>query len=281
VLVPATTVFAAPFSYSYQCSTSFTTHYTAAFVYQCAITGFLVPAWELLLLYLHSRQLAAIEACTTPAEQNIFRRSLWTRLLGSALVPRLLRPVALQVDDDGAALPRAVYFHAPGCLVQLVTLLCLLLTFGSVFPLLGVAFAVTMVCYTCFAQLKLGRFVVISTQHNLLKQLAMVEADCAHFELASNWLWAFVTVACWFYAFVLFDTLGDAEGIAGAWWVLLVMGLLPAVLFAGYRVSVRLWRGDARDMPTATMAATASLELGGLSLLTAAVHNPLDKPVTY
>jgi hypothetical protein len=45
-----------------------------------------------------------------------------------------------------------------------------------------------------------------------------------------------VTVSCWFYTLFLFDTLGDAVGFEGAYWVLIVVPLLPLVLYV-------LWRG--------------------------------------
>ena len=56
--------------------------------------------------------------------------------------------------------PRStVFFDAPACLVLLVTLLGLLLTFGAVFPPLAAALAATVCCFSYFTQLKLGRFV--------------------------------------------------------------------------------------------------------------------------
>jgi hypothetical protein len=41
-----------------------------------------------------------------------------------------------------------------------------------------------------------------------------------------------VTFSCLFYALFLFDTLGDAVGFQGALWVLIVVPLVPALLFA-------------------------------------------------
>jgi hypothetical protein len=44
-----------------------------------------------------------------------------------------------------------------------------------------------------------------------------------------------ITVSCWFYTLFLFDTLGDSEGFDGAFWLLFVMPLMPAFLYAIYR----------------------------------------------
>jgi hypothetical protein len=49
-------------------------------------------------------------------------------------------------------------------------------------------------------------------------------------------VWMLVTVSCWFYTLFLFDTLGDAVGFQGAYWVLIVMPLMPLVLYALWRV---------------------------------------------
>jgi H+/Cl- antiporter ClcA len=41
-----------------------------------------------------------------------------------------------------------------------------------------------------------------------------------------------VTLSCLFYTLFLFDTLGDAVGFQDALWVLIVVPLLPALLYA-------------------------------------------------
>jgi hypothetical protein len=40
-----------------------------------------------------------------------------------------------------------------------------------------------------------------------------------------------VALSCWFYTLFLFDTLGDAVGFEGAYWVLIVVPLTPVVLY--------------------------------------------------
>ena len=161
------TSFAAPFTYSYQCSASFTTHYAPAFVNVAILTGFLVPALQLLLLILHSRQLDKLEACVdAPEERSALLASAWTSVLGSPLVGRLLRPVALrppaaaladqqqqqqqQQHQQQQQQQQMDILNVNGCLIQVVTLLGLLLTFGTVFPPLGVTLAVAMLCYTFY-----------------------------------------------------------------------------------------------------------------------------------
>jgi hypothetical protein len=43
-----------------------------------------------------------------------------------------------------------------------------------------------------------------------------------------------VTLSCMFDTLFLFDTLGDAVGFKGAYWVLIVMPLMPVVLYTIY-----------------------------------------------
>ena len=43
-----------------------------------------------------------------------------------------------------------------------------------------------------------------------------------------------ITASCWFYTLFIFDTLGDAVNFSGAYWVLIVMPLMPLVLYGIY-----------------------------------------------
>jgi hypothetical protein len=49
-----------------------------------------------------------------------------------------------------------------------------------------------------------------------------------------------VTVSCLFYTLFLFDTLGDAAGFRGAYWVFIVMPLVPLCLYAAVQTAGQL-----------------------------------------
>jgi len=49
-------------------------------------------------------------------------------------------------------------------------------------------------------------------------------------------VWMLITVSCWFYTLFLFDALGDAKGFDGAYWVLIVMPMMPLVLYVIHRI---------------------------------------------
>ena len=46
--------------------------------------------------------------------------------------------------------------------------------------------------------------------------------------------WMLITVSANFYTLFLFDTLGDSVGFQGAYWVLIVMPLMPLCMFSVY-----------------------------------------------
>ena len=79
----------------------------------------------------------------------------------------------------------------------------------------------------------------IARERNAADQLSGVDRKCGLFDLTpKKWIWIYAVLGCWFYGFVLFDTLGDDEGFDSAWWALLLMGVLPLVLYAAYRTAV-------------------------------------------
>jgi hypothetical protein len=58
-------------------------------------------------------------------------------------------------------------------------------------------------------------------------------------------MWMLVTASCWFYTLFLFDTLGDAVGFRGAYWVLIVMPLMPGVLYVSTLLLYVVLHGNA------------------------------------
>ena len=124
-------------------------------------------------------------------------------------------------------------------LVTVLTYLGLLLTFGAVFPPLVLCLAVTMLSITVFARLKVGRLLVQAREQGRAEEYGhILEQDCADISSISGGT-ALVTravrgiccFACGFYTLFLFDTLGDAQGLSGSYWVLIVCPtVLPILL---------------------------------------------------
>ena len=107
----------------------------------------------------------------------------------------------------------------------------LLLTFGTLFPPLGLAITATMFFYVLYAQMKVGRFLAQAMEVRAFKYVVIVIAQCQallDYPLSEK-LWVMVTLCCWFYACVLFDTLGDAETSDNAYWVVIFYGIAASI----------------------------------------------------
>jgi hypothetical protein len=76
---------------------------------------------------------------------------------------------------------------------------------------------------------------------------------------SSDFLWLLVPLSSLFYSLILFDTLGDAVGAQRAYWVLIVMAVLPGVLYV-------LWLLLDRWQPSAAMGRVISMNTFGVEL---------------
>jgi Leucine-rich repeat (LRR) protein len=262
-----------PFTYSYQCSSSFVTYYAPTFVIMCNISGFVLPALRLLLLWLRVN--------VSPASR------LYTMV--TAATPRILREL-LSPQDLAQARSNPLYrpvFDANKLVMSLVTYLALLLTFGALFPPLAVCCAVAVVSVVLTARLEVGRYVSAAVAEDRQDCLDEVESACAGVATPQQLrmaLYLVLTVSCMFYTLFLFDTLGYAVGFAGAFWVLIVVPLLPAVAWA-LHTAIRL-RSSRSAAATHTVkdSNTADLEVGvelvnvpaasGIGVMPAAVVEP-------
>jgi Leucine-rich repeat (LRR) protein len=227
-----------PFTYSYQCSSSFVTYYAPTFVIMCIISSFVLPAQRLLLLWLRVNVSPAsrLYAMVTAATPRILRELLSPQDLAQARSNPLYRPV----------------LDANKLVMSLATYLALLLTFGALFPPLAVCCAVAMVSVVLTAQLEVGRYVNAAVAADRQDCLDEVESACAGVATPQQLrmaLYLVLTVSCMFYTLFLFDTLGYEVGFAGAFWVLIVVPLLPVVAWAlqtVLRLPSSRWAGATR-----------------------------------
>jgi hypothetical protein len=240
----AGTSYAPPFAYSYECSSSFITYYSPAFVIMCMVAGFGIPLAQVVLQRLHERAVVG---------------SRWHAALDLVL-PRILKPGKGTSEDRGvrrsASNAYSPVFDASQHVITLLTYLALLLTFGAVFSPLAVCFAVTVISMAAFTRLKVGRFltnagicrageVTRDDSHGKgefraeaeepgapdlgQNDLALLEQECEGVgseKVLGRSVAMVVAFSCVFYTLFLFDTLGDAVGLRGAYWVLIVTPLL-------------------------------------------------------
>jgi Leucine-rich repeat (LRR) protein len=213
-----TTAYSPPFTYNYQCSSSFVTYYAPSFVFMCVISAFLSPMLRMLLMWLRTCLQVGTRAHT----------------LVTSVLPRILLDPADRSTADARSPPLwdpAQHFNA------LLTYLALLLTFGALFPPLAVCCAVTMVALEVVARLQVGRYVAAAERSDQTACFTAIDDLCRtvmSVDQMSAVVRTILAVTCWFYTLFLFDTLGDAMGFAHAFWVLIVVPLLP--------LAVALWR---------------------------------------
>ena len=127
----------------------------------------------------------------------------------------------------------------------MTTIICTLgifLTFGALFPPLGVALAVSILATVRNFKANVSRLIVSATERHNSKVLEQIQAECSSeksLTMLRNSVWMLVTISCWFYTLFLFDTLGDSVGFNKAYWVLIVMPLMPLVMYIMYRVACK------------------------------------------
>ena len=244
--VESSSTYNPPFAYSYQCSSDLVTHYAPAFVYVCIISTFFVPLWNLfgMLSYKH----AVPDTNWFFFLQNFF--------------PYIVRPLRSDLDRqslDAESINIETRFYANRVLRLLITDLALLLTFGAVFPPLAIAFTMTILMLVLRAKLELGRFISTAEETNNVQYIDVIEAECLGVGSTGalrNVTWTLLTISCCFYTLFLFDSLGDSFGFEGAFWILIVMPVMPLCIFVTQRTCIKLqmcstaltpqnvWRGE-------------------------------------
>jgi Leucine-rich repeat (LRR) protein len=225
-----------PFAYSYQCSSSIITYYGPAFVILCIVRTFLAPAVQMGMFGLYA---------------DATEGTWWKRVL-LPLVPPVLRPFAVspqsssegngrdvEVVPDSAFNVYQPYFDANQLILSMITYCGILMTFGVMFPPVAVAVVATMVSVLYSAKLKTGCFICAALAANRLDLLRVLEEEskqAGFFAVVERALWMVITTSCLFCTLFLFDTLGDSVGFSGAYWLLIVMPLLPLGLYLSYLV---------------------------------------------
>jgi hypothetical protein len=92
--------------------------------------------------------------------------------------------------------------------------------------------AVTMVLTAIFVMLKVGRLLTNASEEKQHKYAEIIEQECANVATPTTMrraFWMLLWFGCWFYTLFLFDILGDKVGFYRAYWVIIVVPLLPLV----------------------------------------------------
>ena len=203
----STTSYSPPFTYSYQCSSSFITYYSPVFMLVCIISTFVIPILQMIWIKLKK------------SNSMFFNLS---RLLHPTRYHSNI-PVLLDIDE--------IY----KLLVFELTLVGLILTFGTIFPPLAVAFFMTACGKVYYHQAILGRYITSVANLKVYSQLDMLENNLKVQPLVSTIRkcgWVLIYTACSFYTLFLFDILADDVGFYKAYWVLIVIPCIPLCIYA-------------------------------------------------
>ena len=92
---------------------------------------------------------------------------------------------------------------------------------------------------------KIDRLVKIAKEKIRMDYIEVINSECEgcfDSEVVRGSVWLIISISCCFYSFFLFDTLGASEGVYGAYWVVIVMLLVPLFVYVIYRIIVRVWK---------------------------------------
>jgi Leucine-rich repeat (LRR) protein len=232
----ATTSYDPPFSYSYQCSSSLLAYYAPAFVYMSLIVTFMHP-------------LLSVAHC---ALYKHFGQSTQGRTIVSYCVPRILciDNDAFTGQSEAPHDPTQLLWDANQFLLVILSYVGVLLTFGVVFPPLALSMCVAVFSAVYLARIEVGRYLSATIAANALAYVDAVNAACDGVGSVAQLGQAAGVILCVmgvFYAFFLFDTLGDAQGARAACWVMIVLPLVPVLLWTAWEAVARPARGRRVD----------------------------------
>ena len=279
----ASTSYSPPFIYSYQCSSDFVTYYSSVFLFLCIISAFIIPLLDMTLI-------------------RLSRHYQWmTQLieLGTMIHSTEEAPAMESIDDTATTTAAAVCSppsppSAPPMMpidevyeffVSQLTYIGLLITFGTVFPLLAVPILVAIYRRLYYHRGIIGRYIslleVKGSAGTVASCLAAIERDCKVQPLLSTIQrcgWALLSLACCFYSAFLFDTLGDEAGFYRSYWVLVAMPLLPLCIYGAGRLLMLYYDLSGTCVPsyftTATTTGLRTVEGMELCKTTSAAWTP-------
>ena len=215
-----------PFLYSYQCSSVFLRKYASLYGVMFVMVGFLLPSAKVLSCLFLAK-------CTPGSRMYSFVLRL---------VPLPLRPLAPCLQP-GMRLP--VFFEKQRFVVRLMSLLSVLLTFGLLFPPLGLLQCAALYCYIYYEQLVLGRLLCQARDRGIGYVRCIVEHECSGVARPIvQSVSAIGLFACAIFSFFVFDTLGDAVGWRDALWALFITLLVPPLLYEAAVRTADHWGGN-------------------------------------
>jgi hypothetical protein len=219
-----------PFIYSYQCSSIFITSYSSVYVYLFLITSFGLPLAILTVKGLHSRY----------AVKDI---DLLSFKLLDMLLPEVARPLEEELPCDYKPL-----VQIDKLCVVMISSTGILITFGALFPPLAAVIVVSVLLTTYTVQLAVGKLLTESQKANYIHYTMRLNEECDGMQSAfRHVVYLLLVFAASFYAFFVYDMLGDEVGWLRAIWAPVCLAMMPLVLYLCIVVGRVLYEAIRKD----------------------------------
>lgn len=203
---------------------------------QCELHHFLCPGVHLHVDHYGVRQSGAVRWYATLTPNTTLHTTV------SIVIPRIYKLPSVDVPVPGNV-SQLIILRATSSLVNVLTHVSVLLTFGAIFPPVALAMAVSTTAVVYISIRNMQTFVRAAVDVGQFEYVDVVNGECAGVGARSQLIVAARIVICFcclFYTLFLFDTLGDAQGFGAAVWVLVVVPCAPFVVYGVgevYRVS--------------------------------------------
>lgn len=227
------------FEYSYLCSGYILRALLPVFMDLFYMQGFLYPAVSCLLKY--------VPACKSAWQSAKPKLLKWVEdSFGDCLEHLLIWWFDLKEDQPLDTLTpdqfeRHVkkYFNIENFADEFVTCIALLLTFGTIFPPVGIIICVTMASLTYQMQFTYHKIVNEVNEGVRNHFITVLDAQAAHVvTYIRRSVWSIITFSCFFYSLFLFDIIGDVRSVRGTIWAPLLILLLPFILWVANIIAV-------------------------------------------
>ncbi len=233
------------FEYSYQCSSSLMTEYTAVFIYFILESAIIQPVihqvFRMFQFWLRSKQVkeetwnnntavdSDIEKKHTDKELMLKQRFTLSSTILQIMDYFLMRPEKSKSDEYQIKLEK--YYGCSEISADVITVISVGMTFGQVFPLLMILCIIGLIIQNMFRQLEISR---ILTMCHETDQKVLVEAIDHNFQHFNHQIRValplLILLNSTFMSLFFFDALGDAEGYDVAIAPTVMLALFPFIV---------------------------------------------------
>jgi hypothetical protein len=216
-----------PYSYSYECSSTILSSFAEVFLYQCAFAAFLRPLVQYIVISSYSENTQRPGLYAALSKADLFPAVVWAAMKEGA--------AARSSSTDSLA----AVFDSDPFVSEVFSFTALLLSFGAVFPVLAVAFTVTIVSITAVKQAQLGYFLSRALDSSSLDRIRSLNRDlgCVTTSFSTSLALSFFFSVV-FLSFFLFDIFGDQIGVRPA---ALVQAAFLAACVAAFFIVPFVW----------------------------------------